>query len=145
MLARMVRELLTLVRFQLPPDLRLEARIPDDLEVAVPRDGLRQALLNLILNSAEALGEHGGTIEISAAIDGPSLRVQVCDDGPGFSDTMLAGKIRPFFTTREHGMGLGLAMVNRFARDLGGELSLGNQEPHGACVTLNIPYEAPDA
>jgi len=140
-LATLLDDMLSLIRCQLTPEVHLESQIPPDLTCRLPQDRLRQALLNLVLNAAAALSDHGGTVTIAAAREGNQVRISVTDDGPGFPAELLHGGIRPFFSTREQGTGLGLAMVRRFARDIGGTLSLANREPHGASATLLLPAE----
>ena len=141
-LGRLVDEMLALTRYQLAENIRLENGVDASITCRMPADHLRQALLNLILNAAGALSDRGGTIHIDAALQNETLRIAVRDDGPGFPPELLAGGIRPFFSTRDRGTGLGLAMVRRFARDVGGTLELANVEPHGARVTLVLPLNA---
>lgn len=140
-LAALLDELVTLTQLQLPAAVRIENRIPPALSARLPADRLRQALLNLLLNAGAALGEAGGTIEVEAAVVDDRLRLSVCDDGPGFPAELLEKGIRPFFSTRERGTGLGLATVRRFAREVGGELVLENRTPRGACARLVLPLE----
>jgi len=137
-LISLVDEFLNLVRYQVPAGILLEARVPQDLVCLLPAAGLRQALLNLVLNAVQVLGEQGH-VTVSARRLGERLVIRVSDDGPGFSDEMLAVGVRPFSTGRSGGTGLGLAMVRRFTRDHNGELELANLEPHGAEVTLSLP------
>ena len=144
-LAGLVDEILALTRYQLAAEVRLESRVDPALICRLPQDRLRQALLNLILNAASALGEAGGAVRIDADAAGRTVRIAVSDDGPGFPAELLDGGIRPFFSTRERGTGLGLAMVRRFARDVGGSVELANVEPHGARVTLVLPSDAEPA
>lgn len=143
LLAPLVRELLALTRYQIPPNITLCHDIPDDLACWMPECNLRQALLNLVLNAAQALDDTAGTIRLTARLDDGALCIDVCDDGPGFSGEMLTTGIRPFGTGRASGTGLGLAMVQRFARELGGHTRLSNHSPHGACVTLTLPHRKP--
>jgi two-component system NtrC family sensor kinase len=140
-LAALVDDMLALIRCQVTAEVHIDSQIPPDLSCRLPQDRLRQALLNLVLNAAAALTDHGGTVTIAAAREGNQVRLSVTDDGPGFPAEILQGGIRPFFSTREHGTGLGLAMVRRFARDIGGTLALANREPHGASATLLLPTE----
>jgi two-component system NtrC family sensor kinase len=138
-LPAMVRELVALTRYQIPPEIALYFDGPERLMCRLPECRLRQSLLNLILNSAEALGKDKGTILIEAREDGDRIALTVTDTGPGFNREMLDGGVRPFVTGRPGGTGLGLAMVQRFVRDLGGQLTLANAEPHGARIRLMIP------
>jgi two-component system NtrC family sensor kinase len=141
-LAELVGEMLTLVRYQLPPEIQLTSAVDTNLTCHLPPDRLRQALLNLVLNAAGALAGGSGEIRIDAAVADRTLRISVSDDGPGFPAEVLETSIRPFFSTRERGTGLGLATVRRFARDLGGTVEVSNRQPHGAQVTLILPVEA---
>jgi two-component system NtrC family sensor kinase len=139
-LARLVRELLTLVRYQTPPGVELRCEVDEGLRCRIPEDRLRQALLNLVLNAVRAVAACGsGVVTVSAHEDGRWLRLTVRDDGPGLSDAILAGGTRPFVTGREGGTGLGLAVVKRFTQEVGGELQLSNMAPRGAALTLSIP------
>jgi len=138
-LRRLIEDLLGLLRYQVPAHVKLECSVPDHLECTVPRDRLRQALLNLVINSVQALGEDAGRVLVSARREGNSVALAVCDDGPGFPPSLLTGGVQPFATGREAGTGLGLAMVRRLALDLGGELELENMKPRGACARLVVP------
>jgi signal transduction histidine kinase len=140
-LAELVDEILSLHRYQLAPKMRLENHVDPAVVCDLPADRLRQALLNLMINAGLAMAGKGGLISIDATCEGSSLRITVTDDGPGFPAEILTGGVRPFFSTREQGTGLGLAVVRRFVRDLGGTLELANLEPHGARVTLILPRE----
>lgn len=138
-LTRVVEELQALARYQLPAHVHMDCNIPQDLVCRLPEDRLRQALLNLILNSAQALVGETGTVSVSAIRLERHVRLEISDDGPGFPRSLLDAGIRPFVTGHEQGTGLGLAMVRRFVADIGGELRLSNRMPHGACITIDIP------
>jgi signal transduction histidine kinase len=140
-LATLIRDLLTLTRYQIDECIELKSDTPGTLPVHLPESGIRQALLNLILNAADALEGNPGKICIKARVEAHGIRIDVFDNGPGFSDDMLSYGIRPFRTSRQRGTGLGLAMVQRFVKDIGGTVKLGNQQPHGACVTVLLPRE----
>ena len=137
-LHRLVTDLLALLRHQVPEANQLICGIPPDIECELPPDRVRQALLNLILNSVRALGDGPGHVEIDAVRRDGMLEIVVSDDGPGFPADMLRTGIRPFSTTLQGGTGLGLAMVRRVAIDLGGEVRLANRDPHGGSVRLIV-------
>jgi two-component system NtrC family sensor kinase len=139
--ATAVTDVVALARYQIPAQIRIAQRIDGNIVCWLPDALFRQALLNLLLNAREALGNPGGSVSIEAGVLEGTLHVSVCDDGPGFSDDLLASGIRAFMTHREGGTGLGLSMVQRFARSLGGHVRLSNVKPHGACVTIDLPCE----
>ena len=135
-----IAQLLSLARFQIPEGIVLSHRVsPPNLRCRLPENGLRQALLNLVLNAAQAIGDQPGTIRISVDDAGAELLLRVTDDGPGFPEELLARGVRAFATYREGGTGLGLTMVQRFALEMAGEMTLANTAARGACVTLRLP------
>ena len=141
--AALIDELVSLTRYQLPAGIEIESRVEAGPWLKISKERLRQVLLNLVLNAASAIGEENGTIGITVTREPGGVRIVVADDGPGFPHGMLATGVRPFFSTREGGTGLGLAMVRRFARESEGDLSLSNgdgpAERPGARVSLLLP------
>jgi len=137
----LIRDLIALTRYQISESVELMSDTPGSLPVHLPESGIRQALLNLILNAADALNGQAGVVRIKARHETHHLRIDVFDNGPGFSQDMLNYGIRPFRTSRQDGTGLGLAMVQRFVKDVGGKIKLSNLLPHGACVTVLLPKE----
>lgn len=141
-----LEDLASLARVQIPEGVRLEVRSPH-VQLDLPEIGLRQAVLNLVLNAAQAMAVAddgcGSLIVIEARLDEGSgsetLRLSVSDDGPGLPEALLEDGVRTFARFRNGGTGLGLATVRRFARDLGGELILENRDSGGACITIVLP------
>lgn len=137
-----VESLLSLVSYQVPERVHLDAMVAEDVHCRLPVGQLRQALLNLVLNAAQAIGGESGSIAVAVEKMNGNVAITVSDDGPGFSPEAMAAPARTFVTAREGGTGLGLATVRRFAQDLGGRITLENIAPHGARVTVVIPCEA---
>src|SRR6267143_274910 len=114
---------------------------------------LRQALLNLARNAAEAcaITEGGGRVVVRGEIvqsDGTEFqRISVCDNGPGIDADVLPKLFRPFFTTKPKGTGLGLAVVQKIIVQHGGQVEVRNQPKGGAefIVTLPLPRSVPEA
>jgi two-component system NtrC family sensor kinase len=131
--------LLELVRYQAPPEITLTGHVSEGLTWPLPRDRIRQVLLNLVMNGVQALQRGGGNVVVEAYGDHGTLRITVSDDGPGFPPARLDARPRAFVSQRDSGTGLGLVMVQRFVDDLGGRLELRNLEPRGARVTLILP------
>jgi C4-dicarboxylate-specific signal transduction histidine kinase len=140
-LAALVSELVTLTRYQIPAHVELRSDVPDGLICRLAECDLRQALLNLVLNAAQAIDGHPGHIVVGAQREMGRISISVTDDGPGFNPELLGNRIRTFTTARSQGTGLGLAIVQRFAREIGGQLKLANVYPRGARVTLQLPVE----
>ncbi len=138
-IAALVADLVVLLRYQVQDHITLLSDVPEHIECTLPRDRLRQVLLNLVLNAVQALGRSTGTVTVVARAVDSRIVLSVRDDGPGFPEDAPATITRPFVTRRQRGTGLGLVMVRRFVQDLGGRLELTNLEPHGACVTLTLP------
>jgi C4-dicarboxylate-specific signal transduction histidine kinase len=143
-LAETVRGLLALARHQISDKIRIDCDIQDGVDCRLPRDRFKQALLNLIVNAAQAIGDRQGLITVSAQREVGTVALVVYDNGPGFPPAVLENGSRPFVTGRSDGTGLGLAIVKRLARDLGGELRLSNVDPHGARVGLILPCRTGD-
>jgi len=138
-LSKLIGDLVILTRYQIAETIQLDVEAPAFLPVHLPESGIRQALLNLILNAADALEDQPGLIRIRAHSEAHVLQLDVLDNGPGFSQEMLDHGIRPFRTSRSRGNGLGLAMVQRFVKEMDGTIKLTNQPTQGACVTLSLP------
>lgn len=134
----LVSDLLDLARYQVPDNISLTNDLPHDLACCLPRDTLRQMLLNLVLNASQAIGNKPGAIAVAAAREGCYLRISVQDDGPGFPGELLNTGPRPFLSSRGGGSGLGLSTVARMARSMGGHLELRNRSPSGAAASLML-------
>jgi signal transduction histidine kinase len=138
-LGSLIRDLTQLLSYQAPAGVSLHAEVAGDIVAALPRERLRQAVMNLVLNAFQAMTGRTGAVRVSVARGDATIDVRVEDDGPGFPPEVLDVGIRPFATSRERGTGLGLAIVRRAAEDMGGRLELYNREAGGAGVCLRIP------
>ena len=114
---------------------------------------LRQALLNLTRNAAEACAGSagGGQVVVSGeVVHGEEVGFQkiiVSDNGPGIPANVLPKLFRPFFTTKAKGTGLGLAVVQKIIVQHGGQVEVRNRPAGGAefIVTLPLPRSVPEA
>jgi signal transduction histidine kinase len=103
------------------------------LVVLADRHRLRQVFGNLLLNAVQAM-PRGGRVTVSAHDAGLRVAVVVEDDGAGFSATALAKLGEPFYSEKEGGMGLGLAVVKDICEAHGGTLTVANRPGGGARV-----------
>jgi two-component system sensor histidine kinase HydH len=118
----------------------LEDGLPD---VLVDPLQIRQALLNVLLNAIEAMGE-GGTLTIETAAtssaDGPpSVTLSVTDTGEGMSAEEVGKLFEPFYTTKPSGTGLGLTVVSRVVEQNGGRVSVKSARGEGTTFSLVLP------
>ena len=101
-----------------------------------------QAVLNLVLNAAEAMEEGGAiTIRFDAPADGSQagqFQLTVRDTGPGIPPEILDRIFNPFFTTKESGTGLGLAIVHRIVEAHDGSITVSNAPEGGARFEIRV-------
>lgn len=137
-------------------------RISDDLEVevvldpALPRvaidpEQLRQVVMNLWRNAAQAMKGRGkivvstrvrfgrATLGGAAGADDPFVELTVADNGPGISQKMLESIFLPFFTTKEKGTGLGLSISQRIVQNAGGRIDVRSSEGKGSTFVVLLP------
>jgi len=110
----------------------------------VPPRLVAQALRRLLGNAHHA-SPPGATVSLRVTCTDEILRLEVADHGHGMSPEVLARATEPFFTTRQHGvgMGLGLWFVRSVAEHLGGKLSLTSVQGQGSTAVLTLPSVSP--
>ena len=122
-------------------DIELALALDDDLpRVRGDHERLRQLLLNLLFNAADAIGGRG-RIEVSASNGGGVVRLRVEDDGPGIDPAILDQVFDPFVTTKAagQGTGLGLAVCYTIVERLGGSIEAANRDQGGASFAVTLP------
>jgi signal transduction histidine kinase len=116
---------------------------PNLPQVWADSDQLKQIVLNLLLNAIE-VSPPGTTVRISVRLGEeppPRVVVEVGDEGPGIPADHLEDIFHPFFTTKETGVGLGLALVHQMVVEHGGEITVESEVGRGACFRVVLPVE----
>ena len=117
----------------------LEMKVPDGLpEVGTSLGGLEQVFLNLFTNALDAMPA-GGRLKVQARHAGPRVEVRIADSGAGMSPDELKRIHEPFYTTKQEGFGLGLAICRSILWESDGEMSVDSQPGRGTTVTVVLP------
>ncbi len=147
-----VNEVVTRTLRLIQNDLPTQITIKEELAAELPRvDGdpeqLKQVLINLVQNAAQALGGKPGEITLKTLkperfgdFRQPELvEVQVVDTGPGIPADQQLNIFVPFFTTKQKGTGLGLAICQRIVKNHGGTISVQSRLGEGATFIMRLP------
>ncbi len=116
--------------------------LADDLpQVSADLIELEQLIINVCRNAIEAMqdGKAPRTLKIETSFDDGAVRVVVADTGPGLSTRQLDEVWQPFFTTKERGLGLGLAICRSIVEAHGGKISAENRVEGGLLIVFRIP------
>ncbi|MGA7832318.1 MAG: ATP-binding protein [Terracidiphilus sp.] len=117
----------------------LESRLPSTPLIAnIDADLLKQAVLNVIQNGAQAMPQ-GGRLEVFLDEDGMAAVLRVADQGPGISDDVREKIFDLYFTTKSGGSGIGLAMTYRILQLHHGSVEVQSKSGQGAEFLLRIP------
>jgi signal transduction histidine kinase len=121
--------------------VRLDTELdPEDPVGNIDANQIRQCLINLVRNAADAVASNGGG-RVVVRTRGARGRVEVAveDDGVGIAHEQLPRLFEPFFSTKKGGTGLGLALTQQIIQDHGGEIHVASRVGRGTTFTLSVP------
>ncbi len=122
------------------PELYLDESLPT---IQADPDLLHRALSNLVLNSLDAM-PGGGTLTIRTAQRDGSARVEISDTGTGLTPEECGRLFTPYYTTKRHGTGLGLAVVQSIVSDHHGKITVESAAGAGATFRIDLPIRPPE-
>ena len=149
-LAPVLKEVLALLS---PQASAQGVNLVEELQLAgtrapIDRQQITQAIMNVLLNAIQAMPK-GGTLTVRAAVtarptgsatgSGPIARIVITDTGPGIPPANLDRIFEPYFTTKEGGTGLGLALTHRIILEHRGSIQADNEPGHGARFVIDLP------
>lgn len=124
-------------------ELRIEPGLPP---LWVDQELLRNCILNFLSNATQAMN-NGGAITLGAALSSDEDKVQLTfsDQGGGIHEDDLAKIFQPYFTTKDVGIGLGLAITERIIKEHGGEIQVQSTPGEGTTFTVLLPLKVEEA
>lgn len=126
-------------------DITVEMDTADQLQFIGDRDKMKQSLLNLVINSAEAIRQKQDDIQsrhrisISAERIDDRIIIKVEDDGIGMSAFQLSRCMNPFYTTKPAGTGIGLALTKQYVEEVGGTITAASEKNIFTAVEIQLP------
>lgn len=114
-------------------------KVPE-LYIYVDKSQMQQILINIILNSIDAI-EVEGIIEIEAKTRGNMTSINIKDNGKGVPNEIIDKAFDPFFTSKKTGYGIGLSVTDRLVKDNGGTIKLTSEENKGTDVEIIVPND----
>lgn len=128
---------------RIPVRMRVERHGLESLVLWIDGALIKQALVNLLINSVQAQREGDGWISIGASRENDHVVIALEDTGPGFDKATLPIIFEPLVTTKATGTGLGLSLVKSVIERHNGHVSASNRVGGGAVVKLYLPDAVP--
>lgn len=148
------RDVETMIKVSLASNIKIESHIKPVADILIDPIQLNQVLLNLCINASHAIAEDGGTITINLtekqingelcsscmqAVSGNYVAISVSDDGAGMNADTLEKIFEPFFSTKEIGTGMGLAVIHGIIHDCNSHILVESQPQLGSVFTVLFP------
>lgn len=116
----------------------IETQFSNDAWVSGDRDLIKQAVLNVVVNAIEAM-DRGGSLKITTEVSGEQSTIAVTDSGPGIAPEVQDKIFNLYFSTKQQGSGIGLAMTFRVIQMHGGTIDLVSEPGKGSSFYLRFP------
>jgi len=140
--AELIQDAVKISRNEWKYDAQIKLELEPTPPLAVYPDELRQAILNLVVNAAHSIHDHGasgGEIGISLQVEPDTVKISVSDNGPGVPPALRECIWQRFFTTREQGTGQGLSLVQQYVDLHEGTIALAEGDGSGARFVMRLP------
>ena len=105
---------------------------------------MRSTLINLMLNSIQAMAQ-GGELIVSTAASEETLRLSIADTGCGMTEDQVKNVFEPFYTTKSQGLGLGMSFASKIIEMHGGAVSVESHVNRGTSISIALPVEGEKA
>jgi CheY-like chemotaxis protein len=141
-LSALISEMLPLIAASIPKNVELDLLLAPGLSwIEADASQIRQIVMNLIINGAEAIGAERGTVRVRSGVSNSEddIFMEVTDSGSGMNEITKAKMFEPFFTTKLMGRGLGLAAVSGIVRAHNGKIQVDSSPGQGTTFTVSFP------
>jgi signal transduction histidine kinase len=144
-LNKLIREVLVFAQGEHPTlPIEVQTNLDDNLPlVSADRVQLQQVIFNLITNAIDAMDtviDRARSLRVTSELNGSDgVVLKIADTGTGITSENIDRIFDTFFTTKSHGMGMGLAICRSIIEAHGGTLSASPGDPHGAVFQLILP------
>ncbi len=138
--AVVAREALAICGSVFPPHVEQQLSISENMpDVLADAPAFQQALINMILNSVEAIGDKAGTVSISARMPKQGkITLEVRDDGQGMDRKTRERAFDPYFSTKAENRGFGLASVHGFVKSHDALMEVDSEEGKGTSIRITM-------
>jgi len=138
----LIVEIIDFLKYELEKsNIKIKYELEENLPpVIVDPKYFHQALLNIIKNAMQSIHHDHGEITIKTEEDiSGDVLIHIIDNGEGIPDNMMPKIFEPYFTTRKSGTGLGLVIVYKIVKELGGDIRIKSKVGEGTTFTLKMP------
>lgn len=118
--------------------IEIDNNVDPALEFMADPDRVRQVFLNILLNAVQSI-EDAGEVGVTAKVEGDSIAIMFTDSGCGMTPDQVEQVFSPFFTTKEKGTGLGMAVAAKIVEIHGGSLEAQSEPGCGSTFTVRLP------
>ncbi len=116
----------------------IENAVDPKIHAMVDPDKMRQVFLNILLNAVQS-AEDSASVRVTADSDSATVTVSVSDTGAGMTGEQMAQAFAPFYTTKEKGTGLGLAVAAKIVEGHGGRIDIESEPGKGSTFRVHLP------
>ena len=140
-----IQSAISLVSSQVPSNVVMGGDIPEDITVMVDRRKMQEALINLLINAIQAIGNEEGAITVAATTNADNAVISISDTGQGIDQKTLERIFDPFFSTKEvgQGTGLGLYIVYGIIKKHQGHIRVESEPGKGTTFNISLPLVKP--
>ncbi len=111
---------------------------PPEIKINFDFIRMKQVISNIVVNSIQSIS-HQGEIQIKGELENKFVRIEIRDNGCGIKPEILPKIFSPFFSTKERGTGLGLALCAKIVEAHGGQIQAESTVGKGTIITIWLP------